>query len=167
MTMVRRSNPKQSGRSSCGQTLLLALLLPVLGFFLGAAYSFPAIWITKGREPWLTLLLGIALACTVVAVGCAVGSPLWILAFVWIFCMLLLLGLRALFGGLDRNVERFGFVHMAAVVILLWVPILTRPATVAEKPEGALPRADPVMDAHIVPGDGSGVKSPLGVEGDT
>lgn len=153
-------------RISAIQTLLIALVLPILGLIMGGIYLFPAVWLTKGREPWLTLLLAIALACTTLGFGLAVCLPLGVLLPIWAVCMLLLLGIRSLFGGLDRHVERFGFVHMAAVVILLCAPFLKQAETVADRPEGTSPSAEPRISVPAIPDDET-AEPTLGVEADT
>lgn len=97
------------------------MLLPILGILMGGIYSFPAMRLTKERDPWLTLLLAVGLAVTVFGLGCPVGTPVEQLAVVWAVSILLLLAARMMYGGLGHSLERFGIVHMATLLILFAV----------------------------------------------
>jgi len=109
--------------------VLIALVFPLLGILMGGIYSYPAMRLTKERDPWLTLLLGVGLAITVFGVGYAAHTPPIYLVSVWLVSVLLLLLARAAFGNLGHSFERFGMVHMATLFILFWVLVFTRNAT--------------------------------------
>lgn len=95
---------------------VVGVAAPVVGLLLGGIYWFPAVHLTKGREPWLTLLLAAGLAITVFGFGCLSDAPLQILGGVWVLAVCLLLVQRRVQGALDRNVERFGMVHVLALI---------------------------------------------------
>lgn len=99
-----------------GRTLAYGLLaVPIVGVLLGGVYSWPAAKLTNGREPWLTLLLIVGLAVSVGGLGYALGTDPTYAAIAWGVSVILLLLVRKLFGALDRNLERFGIVHVAAL----------------------------------------------------
>ena len=104
--------------------LLIIFAAPVLGILLGGVYWLPAIYITKEREPWLTVLLAGGLGITVFGPGAlALAPPHW-LCIIWVVSIVLLLMARRTFGGLGHNLERFGAVHcmtLMLVVILLFI----------------------------------------------
>ena len=101
------------------ETFLLILIAgPVLGLLLGGVYSYPAIRFTKGREPWLSLLLAVGLSITVFGLGLAANVPVPYLGVVWVVALLLLLVARRVYGTLDHNLERFGMVHAVALVAI-------------------------------------------------
>jgi hypothetical protein len=109
-----------------GEMLLLILIAtPVLGVLLGGVYSWPAILITKGREPWLSLLLAAGLSVTVSGLGLASQVPVLYLGLVWVAGLLLLLAARRVFGALDHDLERFGIVHALALIATVVVIFLT------------------------------------------
>ena len=97
---------------------MILLGVPVLGILLGGVYSLPAMHLTKERDPWFTLFLAAGLAITVFGIGLLTHTPLLYLAAIWIFSIILLLLRRAAYGGrLGHNLERFGMVHVAALLI--------------------------------------------------
>jgi len=51
--------------------LLTSIAGPVVGLVPGGVHSWPAIRFTKGREPWLSLLLAAGLLVTVLGLGLA------------------------------------------------------------------------------------------------
>ncbi len=104
----------------------IVLVFPLLGILMGGIYSYPAMRLTKERDPWLTFLLAAGLAITVFGIGCAVHARIVYLGAVWLASILLLLLARAAFGNLGHSFERFGMVHMATLFILFWVLFLTR-----------------------------------------
>ena len=104
------------------ETLVIILVaVPVLGFYLGGIYWMPAVSITKGREPWLSLLLAGGLAITLFGLGLAAQAPILYLGIVWVITVLLLLLVRRLWGALDSNIERFGVVHALALTALFLI----------------------------------------------
>lgn len=108
------ANTKRMPRS---ETVVLVLVAgPVLGLLLGGVYSLPALWITKEREPWLSGLLSVGLALTVFGLGCLAHTPIRCSAWTWAFTICLLQLARAFYGGLGHSLERFGIVHVAALV---------------------------------------------------
>ena len=98
--------------------LLLALLAPVLGLLLGGIYAYPAMRLTKEREPWLTLLLGAGLGVTIFGIGWTSHAPLPHLLGVWFVSLVLLLVVRAVFG-LRGNLEHYGMVHVATLLLVV------------------------------------------------
>lgn len=109
-----------------GQTILFgSFAVPIVGLLLGAVYSWPAVTVTKGREPWLTLLLTVGLAVSVGGLGRVLQANSAYLAIVWAASVALLLLVRASLGGFDRNLERFGIVHVAALVFTVLAATVT------------------------------------------
>jgi purine-cytosine permease-like protein len=107
------------------QTLVIVVGVPVVGVLMGGIYWLPATRITKGREPWLSLLLVVGLAATVIGIGRSIGEPLSHLAIVLAIALFLLLLARGLFGSFDR-LERFGILHVATLVSLMIASAVTR-----------------------------------------
>jgi hypothetical protein len=108
-------------KESLGAVLLTALIaVPMLGFGMGGIYSFPALKLTKGRQPWFALLLTAGLAVTVLAIGLP-GHLSWLLlGGIWAAAVLvLLLAAPRLFGPLDQSLEPFGFVHLFTILAVL------------------------------------------------
>jgi len=109
-------------------TVVAALIAaPVVGFLMGGIYSLPAIRITRGREPWLSILLSVGLAGTVFGLGFLLGVPVTYGTGVWVLSIGLLLATRKSLGGLDQNLERFGMVHALALLITFLIAVVLRP----------------------------------------
>lgn len=120
-------SPLKSKTKKLSDTVTVVLFaVPVLGLLMGGVYSMPAIHFTRGREPWLSILLSVGLAVTVFGVGSVLHVPLVYLAVIWVFTIGLLLGARALLGSLDHNLERFGMVHALALLITFVVSMVTK-----------------------------------------
>ncbi len=99
--------------------LMVAVGVPILGLLMGGIYSLPAMKLCQGREPWLTGSLAAGLAVTVFGIAWAAGVPLAYAAGAWAVSLLLLLVQRRLHGSLDGNLERFGIVHAAALMMTI------------------------------------------------
>lgn len=84
---------------------------------MGGLYWLPACHLTRGREPYLTGLLGVGLAITLLLLGLPFGVPLPTLGAAWSACPGLLLVVRRLRGDLSHNVERFAPVHVGALML--------------------------------------------------
>jgi hypothetical protein len=74
-------------------------------------------YITKERDPWLTLILACCLAVTISAVGFEFRVPASHSAIIWGISNAALLAARMFYGTLGHSFERFGFVHALALVI--------------------------------------------------
>lgn len=98
----------------------MLIAVPVLGVLMGGIYSLPAMRLTNCREPWFTVLLGIGLSVTVLAIGFACGLALPVILIAWI-CACVLLLVRRFLGKLDHNLERFGLVHAVTLVGMFWL----------------------------------------------
>jgi hypothetical protein len=57
------------------EALVIIVGVPVVGILMGGAYSLPAMTITKGRDPWLTMLLAVGLSITVLGIGIVAREP--------------------------------------------------------------------------------------------
>ena len=90
---------------------LIGIAVPVVGVFLGGIYSVPAIRLSRGREPWLSVLMSLGLAITAFGIGYLSHTRILFSGGVWGFSLLLLLLVRRVHGPLDGNLERFGLVH--------------------------------------------------------
>ena len=124
---VRRFHLTMKLRLAQFQETLLVILIagPVVGFLFGGVYSWPVIRFTKGREPWLSLLLAVGLSVTVFGLGLAAQVPVLYLAVVFLVVLVLLLLARRVYGSLDHNLERFGMVHAVALLATIVVIFLT------------------------------------------
>lgn len=100
--------------------------IPVLGILMGGVYSWPAIHFTKGRDPWLTLLLAVGLAITVFGIGLPTQTPLLHSGLLYLVSIGLLLLARTFYGNLGENVEHFGMVHMLVFLLTLLLAAFTR-----------------------------------------
>ena len=101
------------------------IALPILGILMGGVYSLPAMRITKCREPWYTITLGIGLSITVLAISFIYELPVNRVSIAWaIACALLLI--RRSFGKLDHNIERYGLIHGITLVGMAWLVILSK-----------------------------------------
>lgn len=96
--------------------LIFVIAVPVLAVMLGGLYSLPAIKLTRGREPWLSILLGLGLAITIAALGLPAGLSWPVLAILWVVCLLLMMAARWFYGSLGESLESFGIVHMVALM---------------------------------------------------
>jgi hypothetical protein len=103
--------------------------IPVLGIFFGGIYSLPAMRFTKQRDPWLTLLLAGGLVITVSGVGLVTHTPLSYMVALWFVSIVFLLLARKAYGNLGHNVERFGLVHVATLLLTFLVAVITRHPT--------------------------------------
>lgn len=108
------------------EALVIILALPIVGLFMGAVFSFPAMKVSRGRDPWLTLLLALALAVTVFGVGIPAGGAPRHLLLVLGLALLLLLLVRLFVWSFDGNAERFGMIHGLTLVLLLVVVMVDR-----------------------------------------
>jgi hypothetical protein len=104
---------------------LIGIAVPVVGLLMGGIYSMPAMRLCKGREPWLSVLLGLGLAITVFGLGYLAETPILFSIGAWSFSVILLLVVRRLHGTLDGNLERFGLVHATALLIAFALAALT------------------------------------------
>ena len=139
--------------SRFNEIVIIALAVPLLGILLGGVYSYPAMRLTKERDPWLTLLLGVGLAITVFGIGYAAHAPLLYIVSVWLASLLLLVLARAAFGNLGHSFERFGMVHMATLLIMFWVFFFTR-HTKPTSPNHALQRTAPRVTVAAISSPG-------------
>jgi hypothetical protein len=105
--------------------LIILVAIPVLGLLMGGVYSAPPMRATNCREPWYTLLLGVGLSITVLAIGFASQLEWFWIAGAWI-CSCVLLLVRRSFGKLDHNLERFGLIHVFAMTGMILLACLTR-----------------------------------------
>ena len=105
--------------------LLIGIAGPVVGLLLGGVYSWPAIHFTKGREPWLSLLLAVGLSVTIFGLGLAAQVPVLYLTIVFLVVLVLLLLARRFCGAFDHNLERFGMVHAVALLATIAVIFFT------------------------------------------
>ncbi|MGK3996719.1 hypothetical protein [Sorangium sp. So ce1024] len=122
------SLPATLGHRARG-ALLLCLALPFLGVVFGGIYSVSAIKLSRGRDPWLSVLLLSGLACTVISAGFLLQIPAARLGGVCVVLAAAFFVVRRVLGGLDRNLERFGLVHLLALVLM----VVTHVATLAER----------------------------------
>ena len=106
-------------------TFIVLIAVPVLGILMGGVYSVPAMRVTNCRDPWFTMLLAAGLSVTIVAIaiGCGLAVPLTLIAWA---CACAGLLVRRSFGKLDHNIERFGLIHAASLVGMLWLVLLAR-----------------------------------------
>ncbi|WP_437992102.1 hypothetical protein [Sorangium sp. So ce145] len=78
----------------------------------------PAILLTRGRDPWLSVLLLSGLALTVFGAGSLLRIPAGRVGGVYVVVAVAFFVVRRAFGGLERNLERFGVVHLFALVLV-------------------------------------------------
>lgn len=117
----------RASRISPSELLLIAVAVPLLAILLGGVYSLPAIKLTKERDPWLTMLLALALAATDFGIGALLHAPMAHLSGVWFVSVVLLLIARKFYGGLGHSLERFGVVHAATLVMTFFVSVAAKP----------------------------------------
>ncbi|WP_437743660.1 hypothetical protein WME73_00875 [Sorangium sp. So ce302] len=94
------------------------MAVPFLGVLFGGIYSVPAIRLSGGRDPWLSLLLLSGLALTVFVAGFLLRIPTGHLGGVYVVVAVAFFVVRRAFGGLERNLERFGVVHLFGLVLV-------------------------------------------------
>lgn len=104
--------------------LLYSIAIPVLGVLMGGLYSYPAMQLSKDREPWLMLLLTVGLSSTVIGLGYWLHFPTAVIAGCWIVAVVLLFAARRLYGSLAHNLERFGLVHAAILILMASIALL-------------------------------------------
>ena len=97
----------------------MLVAIPMLGFLFGGIYSFPAIKLTRGKEPWLGILLAAGLAVTIFGIGLPGHLSVPLLALLWVCSILLLLLARWFFGPLNDSLEHFGIVHVITLILVL------------------------------------------------
>lgn len=108
---------------------ILVIALPVLGILMGGIYSWPAMRLTKCRDPLYTILLGVGLSITVIGIGALSHLSFFKIAGTWFFAIALLT-IRRRFGKLDHNLERFGFIHAFVLIgMICLVTIMGRSHT--------------------------------------
>jgi hypothetical protein len=107
------------------EALLLCLALPFLGVLFGGIYSVPAIKLSRGRDPWLSALLLSGLALTVFGAGFLLRIPAGRLGGVYVVVAVAFFLVRRAFGGLERSLERFGIVHLSALVLVAFAHAAT------------------------------------------
>ncbi|WP_437562796.1 hypothetical protein [Sorangium sp. So ce542] len=100
------------------EALLLCFALPFLGVLFGGIYSVPAIKLSRGRDPWLSLVLLSGLALTVFGAGFLLRIPAARLGAVYGVVAVAFFVVRRAFGGLERKLERFGIVHLFALLLV-------------------------------------------------
>ncbi|WP_437983866.1 hypothetical protein [Sorangium sp. So ce117] len=100
------------------EALLLCLAVPFIGILFGGIYSVPAIQLSRGRDPWLSVLLLSGLALTVFGAGSLLRIPASLLGGVYVVAAVALFVVRRAYGGLDGNLERFGIVHLFALALV-------------------------------------------------
>ena len=106
------------------QTLaILCIAVPMLGFMAGGIYSFPAIKLTKGKEPWLSMLLAAGLAVTVLGIGASGKLPWLTMGGIWLVGVALLVLARWFYGSLSHSLESFGVVHVFMLMIVMFVVV--------------------------------------------
>lgn len=118
------SKRHQKNKENFSEVFLLLFMLPFVGLMLGAIYSWPAMVVTKERDPWLTLLLALGLGITVFGVGIFSHIPLSYLAAVWLLAVILLLLVRSAFG-LTGNIEHFGMAHILTILLVLLASVFS------------------------------------------
>jgi hypothetical protein len=114
---VRSMTPPTPGHRA-REALLLCLAVPFLGILFGGIYSVPAIQLSRGRDPWLSVLLLSGLALTVFGAGSLLRIPAGRLAGVYVVAAVAFFVVRRVLGGLERNLERFGVVHLFALMLV-------------------------------------------------
>src|SRR5258708_4187933 len=98
--------------------LIILVAVPVVGVIMGGVYWLPAAKLTKERDPGLTLLLSVGSGITVFGLGSLFNAPVVYLAAAWALTLVLLLLARLAYGSLGHHVERFGVIHVAALLLV-------------------------------------------------
>ena len=119
---------ESKGNKFLETAILIGIAGPVVGLLLGGIYWFPAVHLSKGREPWLTSLLVATLAITVFGIGQGSDASLVLVGGVWVVAVFLLLVVRRVQGALDHDVERFGMIHALALLAGFIIVYFTRHA---------------------------------------
>lgn len=100
----------------------------------GAFISLPAWFLSRGREPWHTLLLALGLAILVFGSGLAAPVPATHLGVIYLASLFALGVLRALFGAKVRNVENFAPVYMITAIAIMCSIQLSRLRALQARP---------------------------------
>src|SRR5262245_20178674 len=88
--------------------------VPIVGLLFGGIYSIPADNVTRGREPWFTILLGVGLATSVLVLGLLDGLA-WTRMLIVASVAWMVLLLRRALGKL--NMESFAQVHILTILL--------------------------------------------------
>lgn len=125
--MVGNESKRVGGRAKewVGGAALVAFAVPVLGILMGGIYYIPASVITRDRDPWFTVLLGVGLATSVVAIGVVAHVP-WSRTWVACFCAWAILLVCRAFQKMN-NLDRFGPLHMMTVMLFYMFCIAGHP----------------------------------------
>jgi hypothetical protein len=99
--------------------VLILIVVPLMALGGGVIYSYPAIKLTKGREPWLSLLLAVGLGISIVSIGASGRLPWITIGGLWLGSIALLMLARRLYGSLSRNLEDFGVVHLFVLLAVM------------------------------------------------
>jgi hypothetical protein len=120
--MTGEARAKETTWGSRAGVVLLAV--PVLGILMGGIYAIPAMKISKEKDPLLTLLLTIGLGITVFGIGALMRMPPSSSLGAFGVSVALLLAARHAFGGLGHSLERFGVVHVTAIMLTVTTALL-------------------------------------------
>jgi hypothetical protein len=105
--------------------VIATILMAVFGVATGAVWGIAADKITRGREPWLTLLMLCGLGIMVGAVSWCGGASPMVTVYTFVGTAGAFAALRLLYG--KRNaLEMFAGPHVLALLILLLWPALER-----------------------------------------
>jgi len=102
--------------------LIISILL--LGIVGGGYLSVPTTKLTRGKEPWTSMVLLVGLGTTTFLFGhFGLGASLTLILWSWLAGSVLYL-LIASVGGFRQHVEPFFGAHMIAFVCLMWLAFL-------------------------------------------
>jgi hypothetical protein len=105
--------------------LVTTALLVVFGVATGAVWGIAADKITRGREPWLTVLMLCGLGVTVGGVSWCGGASSALIAYTFVGTACAFVALRLLYGK-KSALEMFAGPHVLAVLLLLVWPAMER-----------------------------------------